>query len=77
MHIPVVLSPLRLCETFSGNLAHTVGRVAFRPGRPMLVEHAGGLYLEHDLRGQVLTAGYGDEYNIAHVWEDACCFTGS
>jgi hypothetical protein len=65
-----VLSPRRLCETRSGNLAHAVGRIAFRPGRPMLVEHVGGLYLEHDLLGGVVTPGYGDEYSIIHVFEE-------
>ncbi|HEX2751818.1 MAG TPA: hypothetical protein VHP34_01670 [Alphaproteobacteria bacterium] len=54
-----VLLPRRLCETQAGNLAHAVGRIAFRPGRPMLVEHLGGLYLEHDLCGTVVTPGYG------------------
>lgn len=69
-----VLTPHRLCETRGGNLAHTIGRIVFRPGRPMLVEHLGGLYLEHDLRGMVMTPGYGDEYNITHVFdaEHAC-----
>jgi len=69
-----VLMPQRLCETRGGNLAHTLGRIVFRPGRPMLVEHLGGLYLEHDLRGGVVTPGYGDEYNIVHVFEsDHAC----
>lgn len=62
-----VLLPLRLCETLAGNLAHAVGRLAFRPGRPMLVEHVGGIYLEHDLTGAVMTPGYGDDYRIVHV----------
>ncbi len=62
-----VLFPRRLCETLSGNLAYTVGRLAFRPGRPMLVEHVGGIYLEHDLMGSVITPGYSDEYAIVHV----------
>ncbi len=66
----LTLFPYRLCETQRGDLAHSVGRVAFRPGRPMLVEHVGGLYLEHDLTGRVLTAGYGADYNIVHVWDD-------
>lgn len=65
-----VLLPRRLCETQAGNLAHAVGRIAFRPGRPMLVEHLGGLYLEHDLSGTVMTPGYGDEYSIVHVFEE-------
>jgi hypothetical protein len=64
------LSPRRLCETLAGNLAHAVGRLAFRPGRPMLVEHVGGLYLEHALNGAVLTPGYGDDYAIVHVWDE-------
>lgn len=63
-----ILSPRRLCETRNGNLAHTIGRIVFRPGRPMLVEHLGGLYLEHDLAGAVVTPGYGDEYSIVHVF---------
>ncbi|MDY0008969.1 MAG: hypothetical protein RBS08_04615 [Bdellovibrionales bacterium] len=75
---PTVLTPQRLCETRGGNLAHTLGRIVFRPGRPMLVEHLGGLYLEHDLRGGVVTPGYGDEYNIVHVFESgkACAAAG-
>jgi hypothetical protein len=68
----VVLFPRRMCETLSGNLAHTVGRLLFRPGRPMLVEHVGGIYLEHDLAGTVLTTGYGAEYNIVYVCADEC-----
>lgn len=68
-----VLLPRRLCETQAGNLAHAVGRIAFRPGRPMLVEHLGGLYLEHDLGGAVVTPGYGDEYSIVHVFEEERC----
>lgn len=67
MQQKVVLLPKRICETMGGNLAHTVGRLAFRPGRPMLVEHMGGVYLEHSLSGTVLTAGYGPEYNIVYV----------
>lgn len=66
-----VLFPRRLCETQSGNLAYTVGRIAFRPGRPMLVEHVGGLYLEHDLHGSVITPGYGEDYTIVHVGADS------
>lgn len=65
-----VLMPRRLCETQAGNLAHVVGRIAFRPGRPMLVEHLGGLYLEHDLSGSVVTPGYGEEYSIIHVFDE-------
>lgn len=63
----VALSPRRFCETFGGNLAHTVGRAVFRVGRPMVVEHVGGLLLEHDLSGSVITSGYGEEYSIVHV----------
>jgi hypothetical protein len=66
----VVLFPQCLCETRSGNLAHAVGRLALRPGRPMLVEHVGGLFLEHDLSGRILSAGYGREYDIVHVGEE-------
>ena len=66
----VILFPLRLCETQAGNLAHTVGRIVFKPGRPMLVEHVGGLYLEHDLSGEVLTPGYTDHYKIVHVFTE-------
>jgi len=66
----IVLFPRRMCETMSGNLAHTVGRLAFRPGCPMLVEHVGGIYLEHDLTGNVITPGYGEGYAIAHVCAD-------
>lgn len=70
----IVLLQRSLCETLAGDLAYAVGRLAFRPGRPMLVEHVGGLFLEHSLTGTVLSAGYGPEYNIAHVrpTEDAC-----
>jgi hypothetical protein len=71
-----VLYPRRLCETQGGNLAHAVGRVAFRPGRPMLVEHVGGLYLEHSLSGTVLTPGYGDEHSIVHVMDAEDCECG-
>ena len=71
MQQKVVLTPQRLCESLSGNLAFTVGRLAFRPGRPMLVEHVGGIYLEHNLSGAVLTAGFGPEYTIMHVVEEA------
>lgn len=64
------LAPRRMCETLSGNLAWTVGRLVFLPGRPMLVEHVGGLYLVHALDGAVLTPGYGDDYSITYVWEE-------
>lgn len=67
MSYNITLFPGRICETLAGNLAYTVGRLAFQPGRPMLVEHAGKIYLEHDLSGHVVTAGYGTEYNIVHV----------
>lgn len=70
MNTTVVLYARRMCETYGGDLAYAVGRLAFRPGRPMLVEHVGGVYLEHDLAGRVMTPGYGEDYNIAHVWED-------
>jgi hypothetical protein len=63
----LTLLPKSLCETQSGNLAHAVGRLVFRPGRPMLVEHVGGLYLEHKLSGEVVTPGYAPCYNIVHV----------
>ncbi|MDD9901567.1 MAG: hypothetical protein OXT65_11345 [Alphaproteobacteria bacterium] len=63
----ITLFPLRLCETLNGNLAYTVGRVMFKPGRPMLVEHLGGLYLEHDLFGRVVTPGYHQGYDITYV----------
>ena len=73
----ITLLPRRLCETLSGNMAHSVGRLAFRPGRPMLVEHVGGIYLEHDLSGAVITPGFGDGYDIVHVCEDesVCALT--
>ncbi len=64
-----VIYPSSICETRSGNFAHTVGRIAFKPGRPMLVEHVGGLYLEHELSGKVKTKGYGDDYDIVHIFE--------
>ena len=69
-HTQTILFPHCLCETLSGNLAHAVGRVRFKPGRPMLVEHVGGLYLEHGLDGRVITPGFGDDYRIVHVWEE-------
>jgi hypothetical protein len=65
-----MLFPQRICETMSGNLAYTVGRLAFRRGRPMLVEHVGGIYLEHDLSGKVLTDGYGTEFDLVHVRDE-------
>ncbi len=63
----VILFPKTLCETQSGNLAHVVGRIAFMPGRPYLIEHVGGIYLEHKLTGEVVTPGYCESYNIVHV----------
>jgi hypothetical protein len=73
----VILFPHRLCETMAGDLAHTVGRLIFRPGRPMLVEHVGGIYLEHDLAGGVITPGFGAGYNIVHVCMDESSATAS
>lgn len=70
MQQKIFLIPNRLCETQSGDLAHTLGRLSFKAGRPMLVEHLGGIYLEHTLSGRVLTYGYGVEYNITHVWAE-------
>lgn len=67
----VMLLPKSLCETQSGNLAHAVGRLVFKPGRPMLVEHVGGLFLEHKLTGEVLTPGYSACYNIVHILDAA------
>lgn len=66
----LILLPKSLCETQSGNLAHAVGRLLFRPGRPMLVEHVGGLFLEHKLTGEVMTPGYTACYNIVHLLDD-------
>lgn len=66
----VLLFPRRLCETRAGNVAYAVGRIAFLPGRPMLVEHLGGLYLEHSLHGAVLRPGFGPEYDIAYVFPE-------
>ena len=62
MQIKTILFPRRMCETIAGDFAYIIGRVACRPGRPMLVEH--------DLTGTVLTRGYGREYDIAHVHAD-------
>ena len=67
MQRDVIVFPDRMGERQAGNLAYTVGRLVFRPGRPMLVEHVGGVYLEHDLSGRVITRGYGVEYTIVHV----------
>lgn len=66
----VVLTPRRLCETRNGDLAFSLGRLRFHRGRPMLVEHMDGLYLEHALCGRVLTCGYGDEFDIMHIFTD-------
>lgn len=63
----VALIPRRLCETRAGNLAHAVGRVLFRKGQPMLVEHICGALLMHDLRGRVVTSGFGPDYDIVYV----------
>lgn len=60
----MTLRPLVLCETQGGNLAYVVGRLAFQPGRPFLVEHVGGIYLAHDFCGRVLTPGHDDSYRI-------------
>jgi hypothetical protein len=68
--MPTILFPRRLCETKGGNIAYTVGRIAFMTGRPMLVEHPGGLYLEHHLDGAVLTPGYGEEYNVVYIFSE-------
>lgn len=64
----LILPPQYLCETRRGDLAFSLGRLRFRGGRPMLVEHLGGLFLEHALCGRVLTCGYGDEFDIMHVF---------
>ena len=66
----VRLMPRRLCETRSGDLAFSLGRLRFRRGSPMLVEHVDGLFLEHALCGRVLTCGYGDEFDITHIFAD-------
>lgn len=66
----IALTPLKICETRAGNFAHTVGRLAFRTGRPMLVEHACGTFLEHALCGRVTTPGYGAEFDIVAVYEE-------
>ena len=63
----VILVPQRICETRSGNLAHTVGRVVFEKGRPMLVEHICGVFLCHDLTGRGMTPGFSPEYDLVHV----------
>ena len=70
MNKNIILIQRRICETRSGDFAYSIGRLAFRRGRPMLVEHVGNLYLEHDLQGKVLTEGYGPEFNIVHVWAE-------
>ena len=69
--VPAVsLIPRRLCETRRGDLAFSLGRLRFQRGSPMLVEHLGGLYLEHALCGRVITGGYGDEFDIMHIFKD-------
>ena len=69
---PPPMRPRGLCETRSGDLAFVMGRLRLSPGRPMLVEHLGGVYLEHDMTGRVLTGGYGSEFDIMHLlFEDA------
>lgn len=66
----IALAPRRLCETRKGDLAFALGRLRFQQGSPMLVEHLGGLFLEHTLCGRVLTCGYGDEFDITHIFSD-------
>lgn len=66
----VILRPQLLCETRGGDLAFSLMRLRFQPGRPMLVEHLDGLLLEHALCGRVLSFGYGDEFDIMHVFAD-------
>ncbi len=66
----IILRPQHLCETRNGDLAFSLSRLRFRCGRPMLVEHLGGLFLEHTLCGRVLTQGYGDEFDILHVFAE-------
>lgn len=68
--LPLLLHPRRLCETRAGDLAFSLGRLRFRRGGPMLVEHLDGLFLEHALCGRVLTCGYGDEFDIMHIFSD-------
>lgn len=64
---PVAIGPGFICETQDGHVAHALGRLLFKHGRPMLVEHVGGIMLEHRLTGEVLTAGYDDGYTIVDV----------
>lgn len=66
----IILSPQRLCETRGGDLAFSLGRLRFRRGRSMLVEHLDGLFLEHALCGRVLTGGYGEEFDIMHIFAE-------
>ncbi len=66
----VMLSPRRMCETRGGEIAFSLGRLRLTRGSPMLVEHLNGLYLEHALCGRVLTTGYGDEFDITHIFGD-------
>ena len=69
-YAPLVI-PGHLYETRAGHLAFIVGRVVFKPGRPYLVEHIGGLYLEHDLSGAVLSEGYGNDFEIIAMFDRA------
>lgn len=63
-----LLAPMRLCETRGGDIAYIIGRCTFRRGRPVIVEHLGGVYLEHCFRGRVLTPGYGSAYDIVMLY---------
>ena len=63
----IQLYPGALCETFAGDIAYVVGRVALMKGRPLLVEHVGGIFLIHNFKGQVISSGYDQAYNISVV----------
>ena len=63
----MTLRPRVLCETQGGNLAYVVGRLAFQPGRPFLVEHGGGVYLTHDFCGCVWAPNQDDSFRIVAV----------
>jgi hypothetical protein len=65
--VSLQLYPGALCETYAGDLAYVVGRVALMKGRPLLVEHVGGLFLIHNLRGQVMSQGHDHAYDISVV----------
>lgn len=65
---PPLLAPMRLCETRSGDIAYVIGRCTFRRGRPVIVEHLGGVYLEHCFRGRVLTPGYDSAFDIVMLY---------